>query len=343
MPDPMPLGPLMLDIDGLQLTEADRQLLQQPAVGGLILFARNFASRPQLLDLVAQIRAARPGILIAVDQEGGRVQRFKADGFTRLPPMQRLRDSYRADSAQGRAQAQDLGFLMASEILACGIDISFAPVLDVDEDFSSIIGDRAFSDDSAEVIELAGAFMAGMHSAGMATTGKHFPGHGGVREDSHLTLPVDSRSWAEIEARDMATFKALLPQLDALMPAHIIFPAVDSEPVGFSSHWLQQRLRQQLNYDGVLFSDDLSMEGAVQAGSYPQRAVAALSAGCDMVLVCNNREGAEQVCAALADWNFSEHSRRRLQTMLARRQAAWQSLATEPRWQRAQSLAAELC
>lgn len=334
------LGPVMLNVEGLSLCEEDKTLLRHPAVGGLILFTRNFESRQQLTELVESIRSVRPGILIAVDQEGGRVQRLNNDGFTRLPPMQSLRKAYREDAEASLVAAQDLGCLMASEVLALGIDISFAPVLDVDDNFSSIIGDRSFSDQSDEVSALAGAFMQGMNLAGMATTGKHFPGHGAVREDSHLTLPVDPRPFAEVAKRDLAPFKTLLPQLDAVMPAHIIFSAVDPQPVGFSRYWLQDCLRQEMGFDGVIFSDDLSMEGAAEAGSYPERAAAALSAGCDMVLVCNERAAAISVCDSLVDYQVSAKSRERLASMSARRQHQWSSLAGDSQWQKGQ-LAAE--
>lgn len=331
----------MMDVAGLELTQEDIDFLQQPCVGGLILFKRNYADRAQLIRLVDSIREQRSDIIIAVDQEGGRVQRLQDDGFSRLPAMQRLRD--RTHSAQDiEREAEQLAYLMASEVMACGIDISFAPVLDVDDCFSSIIGDRSFSDDPNEVIRLAGAFLRGMSAAGMATTGKHFPGHGAVQEDSHLTLPVDGRPWGEIAERDLAPFKALLNQLDAVMPAHIIFSQVDDQPVGFSKHWLQQRLRQDLGFDGVIFSDDLSMEGAVQAGSYADRARVALDAGCDMVLVCNNREGALQVAKALESYDFCKHSQERLQRMRARRQWRWNDLQTDKQWQAGVKVAEQL-
>ncbi|MBB6521729.1 beta-N-acetylhexosaminidase [Pseudoteredinibacter isoporae] len=334
-------GPLMMDVAGLELTQEDVHFLQKPCVGGLILFKRNYADRAQLCRLVESIREQRPDIIIAVDQEGGRVQRLQEDGFNRLPPMQRLRDRARS-SDNIEQEAEQLAYLMASEVMACGIDISFAPVLDVDDCFSSIIGDRSFSDKPDEVTRLAGAFMRGMSAAGMATTGKHFPGHGAVQEDSHLTLPVDDRPWADIAERDLAPFKLLLNQLDAVMPAHIIFSQIDDQPVGFSKHWLQQRLRKDLGFDGVIFSDDLSMEGAVQAGSYAERAEAALDAGCDMVLVCNNREGALEVAQSLENYEFSPKSRERLSRMLARRQWQWSDLQGDKQWQAGVKVAEEM-
>ncbi|WP_299974921.1 beta-N-acetylhexosaminidase [uncultured Pseudoteredinibacter sp.] len=332
----------MIDVDGLELSKEDEQLLQQPCVGGLIIFQRNFSSRLQLCELVKSIRAIRRDIIIAVDQEGGRVQRLKDDGFQRLPAMQKIKEYQQASEAASELDIEQLGFLMASEVLACGIDISFAPVLDVDESFSSIIGDRSFSDDPREVVRLGAAFMRGMSAAGMATTGKHFPGHGAVQEDSHLTLPIDKRSWAEVEQRDLLPFAELLPQLDALMPAHIIFSQIDEQPVGFSDYWLQTVLRKKMTYNGVIFSDDLSMEGAVQAGSYAERAKLALYAGCDMVLVCNNRQGALEVADALQDYQMAPESQERLLTMLARRKWSWGDLASDSSWQAGKAYAERL-
>lgn len=332
----------MMDVEGLSLSQDDRDFLERPCVGGLILFKRNYDTRRQLCELVQSIRAIRPDIIIAVDQEGGRVQRLQEDGFSRLPAMQSLRKHGQASPGSIERDAVQLGYLMASEVLACGIDISFAPVLDVDESFSSIIGDRSFSDDPGEVIRLAGAFMQGMSEAGMATTGKHFPGHGAVQEDSHLTLPVDDRSWEQIAERDLAPFKALLGQLDAVMPAHIIFSQVDSKAVGFSSLWLKSKLRQDLGFDGVIFSDDLSMEGAVSAGSYAERTQAALEAGCDMVLVCNNRAGALEAAEFLENFEFCTQSQRRLQSMLARRSWQWDDLAGDESWQAGAKVAQQL-
>lgn len=336
------LGPVMLDVEGTTLNDQDRTLLADPFVGGLIIFARNFENRQQLKSLVQEIRAVRPDIIIAVDQEGGRVQRFKGDGFTRLPPMQSLRAAYRDNPVDTLHLAQNMGWLLAAEVLACDVDISFAPVLDVDYDFSSIIGDRAFSDQPDEVVALAGALMTGMHQAGMATTGKHFPGHGAVIEDSHLTLPVDTRSWDEINERDLLPFSKLKAQLDAVMPAHIVFEQVDAAPVGFSSYWLKTILRTKLGFDGVIFSDDLTMAGAAEQGSYPERAAAALAAGCDMVLVCNNREGAIEVLNSLAGYGYSEDSARRLQSMRARKVWQWQAVREDEQWDIASQQVAKL-
>lgn len=292
------LGPVIADIAGQSLTDEDITLIQHPLIGGLILFTRNYANPAQLDALVKHIRSVRADIIIAVDHEGGRVQRFR-DGFTRIPPMQVFASAYKARAEQTLALACNTGWLMASELRAYDIDISFAPVLDVDDSFSSIIGDRAFSSDPQAVSALAGAFIDGMHQAGMACTGKHFPGHGSVRADSHLELPVDNRSLAAVEQLDLVPFVALKNKLDALMPAHILFPEVDDQPVGFSRVWLQTILRNKMAYDGVIFSDDLSMEGAAVAGSFAERAIKAMGAGCDTLLVCNNREATLEVIQAL--------------------------------------------
>lgn len=295
---------LMLDLEGLTVADSEKDLLRHPGAGGLILFARNYESREQLRELVRQIRAERPEILIAVDQEGGRVQRFR-DEFVRLPPMAALGRRYDQDADAGIREAALLGELMASELTELDIDISFAPVLDLDYGNSTVIGDRSFHGDADAMIALAGSFIDGMHAAGMAATGKHFPGHGHVVADSHLELPVDPRPLAEIEAADMRPFMALARRLDGIMPAHVIYSAVEKQTAGFSRYWLQTQLREKLGFRGVIFSDDMSMAGAQCAGGYPERAEAALKAGCDMVLACNNREGAEQMLAWLEGQRFA--------------------------------------
>ncbi len=292
----MTIGALMLDIEGTTLTQEDVELLRAPQVGGMILFARNIESPAQVRALTDHMRQIRPDILIAVDQEGGRVRRLKeAHGFSALPSMGKLGELYLEHAEQAIALAKTTAWLMATEVLAVGIDFSFAPVLDIN-DISDVIGDRAFSQNPEIIIPLANAFMQGMKDAGMATTGKHFPGHGSVKADSHIAAAIDSRSFAEIEAHDMTTFKALMPSLDAIMPAHVIYENVDPNPAGFSPFWLQQILRGQLGFDGVLFSDDLSMQAACVAGGADARIQAALQAGCDMGLVCNDRQAA---CIAL--------------------------------------------
>ncbi|WP_406827660.1 beta-N-acetylhexosaminidase [Microbulbifer sp. ARAS458-1] len=324
-----PIGPVMIDVEGHSLTDEDRALLQHPHVGGLIFFARNFESRPQLEALIEEIRAVRPEILLAVDQEGGRVQRFR-DSFTRIPSMQAL--SARAD----KQQLQDVGWLLAAELLAVGIDFSFAPVLDADDDFCRIVGDRSFAQDPLQLAEKARPFMAGMHDAGMATTGKHFPGHGQVLEDSHEELPVDQRSLEEVMATDCTPFSECIAagELEAVMPAHIRFARVDENPVGFSRFWLQEILRKRLKFDGVIFSDDLTMEGAGAAGGYRERIHAAMAAGCDMGVVCNNRAGAKEVLEALEGFTPDPASSQRLERMRGRAKIqSWEALEASPRWQ----------
>ena len=305
------IGALMLDIEGTTLNQEDIQLLQSPQVGGVILFGRNIESPQQVRALTDHMRQVRPDILIAVDQEGGRVQRLK-QGFTLLPAMGRFGELYLSQPERAIELAEQCGWLMATEVLAVGIDFSFAPVLDLN-DISDVIGDRAFAKNISDIIPLAQAFMQGMKRAGMATTGKHFPGHGSVKADSHIDAAVDTRSYAEIEAQDMQSFIQLQPQLDALMPAHVIYEKVDPNPAGFSQYWVQKVLRETLQFDGVLFSDDLSMQAACVAGGADARIKAALEAGCDMGLVCNNRESA---CVALsAIENYPLPNQERLERM----------------------------
>lgn len=325
----MPPGPLMFDLEGIALSSDERSLLTHHAVGGVIFFARNFVNREQIQQLVSEIRAVRPDALLAVDQEGGRVQRFR-EGFTRLPPMQALGDFVQMNPEDGLRLCHDTGWLMASEILACGIDFSFAPVLDIDRDTCEVIGDRSFSDDPRQMIHCARAFIAGMHEAGMAVTGKHFPGHGAVTADSHLETPYDNRDIAVVRARDMAPFVALAKELDAIMPAHMVFPRVDARPVGFSPYWLQTLLRGELGFDGVIFSDDLSMKGSDLAGGYVDKAKAALAAGCDMVLVCNDRTGAKAVLHFLEAEAVPGNER--LLAMAARAAPGWEDLINSDRY-----------
>jgi beta-N-acetylhexosaminidase len=314
------IGQLMLDIQGLDLSTEDADLLAHPQVGGLILFSRNFRSIDQLGALIAQVRALKPQCLIAVDHEGGRVQRFRSP-FTHIPAMARLGEQYRQAPEQALVTARQWGWLMASELRVLDVDFSFAPVLDRDCGVSDVIGDRAFAAATDAIVALAGAFVSGMHRAGMAATGKHFPGHGAVREDSHHELPVDPRTAAEIRTGDMGVFAQLIAQgLDAIMPAHVVYPAIDTQPAGFSSVWLQQILRQELGFDGCIFSDDLSMAGAAGVGSFAERAQAALAAGCDMILVCNHRPGALEVLDYLSQHGRTEALRvqDRLQAMRGR-------------------------
>jgi len=286
-------GSLMLDIAGTWLTADDRHILRQPEVGGLILFARNIEHPRQVRELSAAIRAVRPDLLLAVDQEGGRVQRLR-QGFVRLPAMRAI-----ADNPNAEVLAEHCGWLMATEVLAVGLDLSFAPVLDLDHQRSAVVGSRAFEGDAARATRLAGAFIGGMAAAGMAATGKHFPGHGWAEADSHVAIPVDERSLEQIRAVDLQPFAQLGAQLAAVMPAHVIYPQVDAQPAGFSRRWLQDILRGELGFEGVIFSDDLSMAGAHVVGDAACRIEAALSAGCDMGLVCNDRAAAELALSAL--------------------------------------------
>lgn len=283
----------MLDIAGTWLTAEDRQILRQPQVAGLILFARNIEDPRQVRELSAAIRAVRPDLLLAVDQEGGRVQRLR-QGFVRLPAMRAL-----ADNANAAQLAEDCGWVMASEVLAAGLDLSFAPVLDLDHQRSAVVGSRSFEGNAELATCLAGAFIRGMNAAGMAATGKHFPGHGWAEADSHVAIPVDERSLEQIRAVDLQPFARLSRQLAAVMPAHVIYPQVDSQPAGFSRRWLQDILRGELGFTGVIFSDDLSMAGAHVVGDAACRIEAALVAGCDMGLVCNDRAAAELALSAL--------------------------------------------
>lgn len=286
-------GSLMLDIADTWLTAEDRHLLRQPEVGGLILFARNIDTPRQVLELCRSIRALRPDLLLAVDQEGGRVQRLRRD-FVRLPAMREF-----SSHAEATRLAEICGWVMATEVLAVGLDFSFAPVLDLDHQRSAVIGKRAFEGDPQRAAELAGAFIRGMRSAGMASTGKHFPGHGWAEADSHVAIPRDERSLKQLHACDLIPFRQLAGELDAVMPAHVIYPQVDEQPAGFSRRWLQDILRGELGFTGVIFSDDLSMAGAHVAGDAADRIQAALGAGCDMGLVCNDRAAAELALVAL--------------------------------------------
>lgn len=290
-------GPIILDVNGYELDSEECEILRHPLVGGVILFARNYESPGQLSALCQSIRSAsKRSIFITVDQEGGRVQRFR-QGFTPLPAMRQLGYFYETNKEQALITAEACGWLMAAELVSVGVNLSFAPVLDLDRCNHSAIGDRAFHSQPSIVIELAKAFINGMHQVGMSATGKHFPGHGGVAPDSHKTMPVDPRSYDEINALDMQPFIGLIKEdlLDAIMPAHILFSKVDDQPVGFSQHWLQSVLRKKLQFRGVIVSDDLNMEGAARVGDHVERTTQALNAGCDFALLCNNRPAATKV------------------------------------------------
>ena len=365
-------APLILDIAGTTLNAADRRRLAHPLTGGVILFARNWKDRAQLRRLTRAIKAVRKDLLVCVDHEGGRVQRFRTDGFTHLPPMRALGELWMRADAAGCAghhalQATDIataaGYVLASELRACGVDFSFTPVLDLDWSVegegglgtsrSSVIGNRAFHSDARVVTLLAKSFMHGLLQAGMANCGKHFPGHGFVAADSHTAVPVDARPLADLLRDDAAPYPWLRSTLTSVMPAHVIYPEVDTRPAGFSSKWLQGILRSQLGFDGAIFSDDLSMEGARSMGgrtlSYTEAAVAALQAGCDLVLLCNQSLGKGAELDALLDgldtaqvqsqWQPTGQSEARRKALLPRTAPLeWKDLVRGPAYQQAQTL-----
>lgn len=326
----LPIGPVMLDVAGPTLNQDEKEKLNHPNTGAVILFSRNYQNPEQVTELINSIRAARNGkLLIAVDQEGGRVQRFQ-QGFTRLPPA--------AYYAQAPELAQPAGWLMAAELLAVGVDFSFAPVLDIDCGVSEIIGNRSFSTEPALATHLSSLFRKGMNAAGMAATGKHFPGHGAVALDSHLTLPIDERDLNSIRAKDLAPFKQLIEEgLEGIMPAHVVYPNIDPNPAGFSPFWIQHILRKELNFNGTVFSDDLSMEGAASVGDFPERARLAQLAGCDMILVCNNPAAAEQVLDALPVTQDSVREQR-LNRMQGKPQMNREQLMHSEKWQHLSTL-----
>ena len=300
----MALGPVMLDVDGCQLSPADRRLLREPAVGGVILFSRNYESPTQVADLVSEIRALRnPALLVAVDHEGGRVQRFR-DGFSAIPPMRRIGQHYDASPDEALEIAQLAGWLIGSELRAVGIDLSFSPCLDLDWGVSEVIGDRAFHRRPQVVADLAAAYCRGLRSAGMAAVGKHFPGHGAVVADSHESLPFDRRDYGEL-LDDMQPYDRLIGtgQLAGVMLSHVVYSEHDALPAGFSTRWIEDELRGQLRFGGAVFCDDLSMKATDTFGRMPRRAELALTAGCDMVLICNDRPAAAAAVAALRDYS----------------------------------------
>ena len=312
MPLKLPHGTLMIDIAGLQLTNLDCERLSHPLVGGLILFARNYQSPQQLSELTAAVHALRsPRLLIAIDHEGGRVQRCR-EGFTCLPPMRRLGELWEKNPQRALDAARQTGYVLAAELLTRGVDLSFTPVLDLDWGHSSVVGDRSFHRDPQVVTRLAGQLIGGLHQAGMKACGKHFPGHGWAEADSHVAIPVDERGMDQIET-DIKPYRHL--PLDAIMPAHVIYPQVDLRPAGFSPVWIK-KLREDIGFDGVVFSDDLSMEGASIAGDIVDRVEAAWSAGCDMLLVCNAPNKAAEV---LERWlpDFDRKRSERIARLLA--------------------------
>ncbi len=323
---PLDHAPVVLDIAGTALNDDDRRRLRHPLTGGLILFARNWQDRKQLTALTTAVKAERPDMLIAVDHEGGRVQRFKTDGFTHLPPMRLLGEAWMRDALTATDAATATGFVLGAELRACGIDLSFTPVLDLDYGESSVIGDRSFHRDARVATMLAKSLMHGLLLSGMANCGKHFPGHGFVVADSHVEVPVDKRTLKTIMNDDAKPYEWLSTTLSSVMPAHVIYPQVDRNPAGFSPRWLQTILRGDLGFQGAIFSDDLSMEGAKVAGGHVDAALAALNAGCDMVLLCNQSVDGGQAVDSLLDglvqaqqqghWRANEDSERRRVALL---------------------------
>lgn len=356
-----PHAPLILDIEGTQLSTLDRRRLAHPLTGGLILFARNWSDRAQLAALCEEIKAVREDLLICVDHEGGRVQRFRSDGFTHLPPMRAFGERWLRDD-KGRPgsgalkacnAASAAGYVLAAELRACGVDFSFTPVLDLDWGESGVIGDRAFARDARVTALLAKSLMHGLLRAGMANCGKHFPGHGFVKADSHTEIPVDRRSLKAILAEDAAPYEWLNSTLSSVMPAHVIYPRVDSRPAGFSQVWLEDILRHRLGFGGAVFSDDLSMAGARlidgREVGYTEAAVAALGAGCDMVLLCNQSvdggAAVDELLDGLAEallkggWQAREASELRRRALLPSAAALpWDELMRSPDYQHALSL-----
>jgi beta-N-acetylhexosaminidase len=343
-------APVVLDIEGLALNDADRRRLRHPLTGGLILFARNWQSHRQLTELTSEIKSIRPDVLISVDHEGGRVQRFRTDGFTHLPAMRSLGELWMKDALAATDAATAAGHVLGAELRACGVDMSFTPVLDLDHGASSVIGDRAFHRDARVVTMLAKSLMHGLLLAGMANCGKHFPGHGHVAADSHVDVPVDKRSLKAILADDALPYGALSTSLSSVMPAHVIYPKVDALPAGFSPRWLKEILRHELGFHGAVFSDDLSMEGARHIGgaavSYSEAAAIALSAGCDLVLLCNQSSEGGAAVDALLDglaeglrqgaWQADPDSEaRRLALLPQTAPLTWDELLHHPAYQHA--------
>jgi beta-N-acetylhexosaminidase len=332
------LGPVMLDVVGKTLNDDDKRRLAHPMTGGVILFARHYESRAQLVALTEAIRAVRDDLLIAVDHEGGRVQRFRTDGFTGLPAMGKLGALWDADVLHATKVTTAVGYVLAAELRACGIDMSFTPVLDLNYGQSQVIGDRAFHRDPRVVAMLAKSLNHGLELAGMANCGKHFPGHGFATADSHVAMPVDDRPLDEILRDDVAPYDWLGLALASVIPAHVIYSQVDPKPAGFSKIWLQDILRGKLRFTGAIFSDDLSMEAARQGGTLTEAARAALQAGCDMVLICNQPAEAEKVLEAL-DFTPSEESQARLAKMRPRGDApGWDELLAQPEYREAKAL-----
>lgn len=332
-----PIGPVMLDLAGPRLSREESDMLKRPEVGGVILFARNTHDAAQVQALCASIRRVRSDLLIAIDQEGGRVQRLH-EGVTRIPSMAQLAAGYEEDPQAIQQQCQDAGWLLGMEMAACGLDVTFAPVLDVDGGDFTVIGDRSLSSDPQVVTQLGSAFISGLHDAGMVAVGKHYPGHGGVVADSHYEQPVDPRPLATLREHDMRPFAELAPRLEGVMPSHVIYSAFDDKPAGFSRSWLGL-LREELGFKGAIFSDDLSMVAARFAGSPAEAALKALDAGCDMVLVCNDREGAIEALDACC----GRASIRPAKLRYRRARPTLEALPALARWRRVHARLEALC
>ncbi|HUQ09521.1 MAG TPA: beta-N-acetylhexosaminidase [Steroidobacteraceae bacterium] len=335
----MTLGPLMVDVAGLELTPEDRDVLRHPLVGSVILFTRNYQSAEQLTKLVADIHAVRsPALIVAVDQEGGRVQRFRPE-FSKLPPPRRIGHEFDLDAKQGLTLARSMGWLMAAELRAHGIDLSFAPCVDLDYGVSEVIGDRAFHEKPEAVAQLAHAYVQGMKDAGMAATAKHFPGHGAVVADSHHSLPVDRRAWNEL-GNDLLPFRRLIDNgIPGVMVAHILYPAIAPEPASLSRRWIQNALREELRFEGAIFTDDLSMGGAKEFGDIVQRATAALDAGCDVLPVCNDRASVTTLLDRL-EWEIQPSAHLRLVRMRGKSAPERGELLAGSAWRASQEMLA---
>ncbi|HEX7966000.1 MAG TPA: beta-N-acetylhexosaminidase [Gammaproteobacteria bacterium] len=337
----MSLGPLMVDVAGTELTAEDREILQHPLVGGVILFTRNYRDPRQVRALTEAIHALRePRLLVTVDHEGGRVQRFR-DGFTQLPPARLYGELHDRDPKEAARLTELCGWLLAAELRAVDVDMSFAPVVDLDFGVSSVIGDRAFHADPTVVAELTRAWTLGMRRAGMAACAKHFPGHGAVQGDSHHMLPVDERSLEEIRQRDLVPYQRLF-KLDcaSVMMAHVVYSQVDEQPASLSRRWVDEELRGRMRFEGVVFCDDLSMRGAEKAGDYLDRAEAALAAGCDMLPVCNNRAGVEAILDGLKA-PPNPVSQWRLVRLHGKESHSWDALRAGAEWRHACSALAK--
>ena len=331
------MGPLVLDIEGTALNESDIRRISDPLVGMVILFTRNYENREQLTELCKHIHSIKPEILIAVDHEGGRVQRFR-EGFTQIPAMQKLGELFKTQSENALLAAMACGYVMAAELRACGVDMTFAPCLDVDFGRSQIIGERSFSSDPSVITQLALAIVQGFRLAGMTNCGKHFPGHGWVKADSHLELPMDDRSYEKLQSTDLKPYIWMGQALDSVMAAHVLYPEADSKPAGFSSYWLQTVLRDRLHFTGAVFSDDLSMKGALSEGDVTERAHAALKAGCDMLILCNDFEASDLLLKTLQFEDTPQREERVKRLMPKGEALQWDALVNSALYKRSKAL-----